>query len=288
MTDIKIAGIMRSGAYSPNRIGTDAAIFNAVTEQLRKRGCQVKVYSEEQLAAGEVTEDVVVNMCRQWHSIEVLQALEDRGVLVINSGYGIENCTHSRMTRILVGCNVPFPESIVVGTDEVVRSQLTSMGFTRCWVKRGDFHSVHKEDVSFVRSAEEAQEVLKEYFLRGIKRAVITKHIDGEQIKFYGVQGTNFFYHFHASQGAHALRGTGTTAVDVDLPRLRRICNRASEELDVKIYGGDCIVAPDGRITIIDFNDWPSFSPCRDAAATAIAKCVIARIKNQREGGARR
>ena len=55
MAEIKIAGIMRAGAYSPNHIGNDAAIFNVTAEQLRKRGCEVKVYSEEQLCAGEVT-----------------------------------------------------------------------------------------------------------------------------------------------------------------------------------------------------------------------------------------
>ena len=48
MADINIAGIMRAGAYSPNHIGNDTAIFNAVAEQLRKRGCIVNTYSEEQ------------------------------------------------------------------------------------------------------------------------------------------------------------------------------------------------------------------------------------------------
>ena len=43
MTDIKIAGIMRAGAYSPNHIGNDAAIFNATADQLRKRGCIVSI-----------------------------------------------------------------------------------------------------------------------------------------------------------------------------------------------------------------------------------------------------
>ena len=37
MAEIEIAGIMRAGAYSPNHIGNDAAIFNATAEQLRKR-----------------------------------------------------------------------------------------------------------------------------------------------------------------------------------------------------------------------------------------------------------
>ncbi len=48
---------------------------------------------------------------------------------------------------------------------------------------------------------------------------------------------------------------------------------------EVKIYGGDCIVDPDGSIRIIDFNDWPSFAPCRKEAAPYIAKCVLAAIR---------
>ena len=47
MAVIKIAGIMRAGAYSPNHIGNDTAICNAAAENLRKRGCVVNVYSEE-------------------------------------------------------------------------------------------------------------------------------------------------------------------------------------------------------------------------------------------------
>ena len=115
---------MRAGAYSPNHIGNDAAILNAVTEQLRKRGCEVNIYSEEQFINGNVSEDIIVNMCRERRSIDLLQKLEDEGRLVINSGYGIENCTRERMTRILMGHNIPYPESLMVDTDEVVKGKL--------------------------------------------------------------------------------------------------------------------------------------------------------------------
>ena len=65
MAEIKIAGIMRAGMFSPNRIGSDAAIFNIVAEQLRKRGCEVRLYSEEQFIAEGVEERIVLNMCRE-------------------------------------------------------------------------------------------------------------------------------------------------------------------------------------------------------------------------------
>lgn len=284
MSEIKIAGIMRAGAYSPNHIGNDAAIFNLVAEHLRKRGCEVNVYSEEQWMAGSVSENIIVNMCREQRSIQLLQQAEDQGKIVINSGYGIENCTRERMTRIILGSNIPYPESLIVNTDEGVRDALVKAKFTGAWIKRGDFHAMHKEDVSYVRHPEEAQEVLQEYFLRGIKRAVINRHLVGDLIKFYGVQGTPFFWWFypydegHSKYGLEAINGK-SRGIEFDKQHLQSICQSASEVLDVKIYGGDCIVDPDGSIRIIDFNDWPSFAPCRNEAAPHIAKCILNTIK---------
>lgn len=191
MAEIKIAGVLRAGAFSPNHISNDAAIINLVADQLRKRGCEVRTYSEEQLASGMVSEPVVINMCREQRSYRRLQEMEDSGALVINSGYGIENCTRERMSRILMGCGVPCPETIIVNTDEVIREQLHKAGINQCWIKRGDSHTMHKEDVTFARHAQEAQELLQEYFMRGIKRAVINRHLTGDLIKFYGIRGTD-------------------------------------------------------------------------------------------------
>ncbi|MDE6127081.1 MAG: hypothetical protein K2G30_09005 [Muribaculaceae bacterium] len=287
MAEIKIAGIMRAGAYSPNHIGNDAAIFNAAADELRKRGCLVNVYSEERFLNEGVSERIIVNMCREMKSIHKLQELEDGGALVINSGYGIENCTRERMTRILLGSGIPYPKSLIVGTDENVLQGLRAGGFERCWIKRGDFHAMHKEDVSYVRHPEEAQEVLQEYFLRGIKRAVINIHLEGDLVKFYGVQGTDYFFWFypydsgHSKYGLEAINGK-SRGIKFDEAELRRICDEASEALDIKIYGGDCIIDPDGSMRIIDFNDWPSFAPCRKEAAPHIAKCIFNTIKNRK------
>ncbi|MGN0211824.1 MAG: hypothetical protein ACI4AN_02615 [Muribaculaceae bacterium] len=284
MAEIEIAGIMRAGAYSPNHIGNDAAIFNATAEQLRKRGYVVNIYSEEQFNAGDIKEDVILNMCREQASIAKLQRLEDAGKLVINSGYGIENCTRERMTRILLGNGIPYPDSLIVNTDEAIKPLLKKSGFQSCWIKRGDFHAMHKEDVSYVRHPEEAQEVLQEYFLRGIKRAVINVHLTGDLVKFYGVKGSPFFFWFypfdegHSKYGHEAINGK-SRGIKFDVKEMKNICQRAAEELNVVIYGGDCIVSPEGEMRIIDFNDWPSFAPCRNEAAPHIAKSVVSLIK---------
>lgn len=279
MADIKIAGVMRAGAFSPNHIGNDTAIFNLTAEALRKRGCSVKVYGEEEFRNSEITEPVIMAMCREQSSIAKLQQLEDEGRLVVNSGYGIENCTRERMTRLLLGNGVPYPDSLIVNTNENVRNELEEGGFQQVWIKRGDFQTIHREDVSYCRHAEEAQEVLHEYFYRGIKRAVINRHLVGDLIKFYGISGTDFFYWFYPFEGGHSKYGyeliNGVSkGIEFDESKLHEICRKASEVLDVKIYGGDCVISADGDIQLIDFNDWPSFAPCRDEAAVHIAKCI--------------
>jgi hypothetical protein len=284
MAEIKIAGIMRAGIFSPNHIGNDAAIFNSVVEQLRKRGCEVNTYSEEQFCSGAVTEHIILNMCREMQSIHKLQECEDNGDLVINSGYGIENCIRERMARILIGTGIPYPQSLVVRTDEGIRDAMAANHMTRCWIKRGDSHTQHREDVTSVRHAEEAQEILQEFFLRGIKRAVINRHLEGDVVKFYGVLGTPFFLWFNPSEDNAARywqpsqQPTHKTP-DFDVEAFKASCIRAAETLDVRVYGGDAIIAPDGKFTLIDFDDWPSFAPCRTEAAQHIAKLTMKLIK---------
>ena len=287
MSDIRIAGIMRAGAYSPNHIGNDAAIFNAAADELRKRGCIVDIFSEERFIESDIDADVVLNMCREQASIAKLQSLEDKGVIVINSGYGIENCTREKMTRLLMGHGIPYPDSLIVNTNESVGRELVEAGFSSCWIKRGDFHAMHKEDVSYCRHIEEAQDMLQDYCLRGIRRAVINRHLEGDLVKFYGISGQPFFYWFypfdmgHSKYGYEAVNGK-SQGIPFSEDYLREICQKASDTLEVKVYGGDCIVDQDGSIRIIDFNDWPSFAPCRKEAAPFIAKCVLKTIRDKR------
>ena len=288
MADTKIAAILRAGAYSPNHIVNASAIINLTCEQLRKRGCQVKTYSEEQLIAGAVKEPIVIHMCRDQRSFPILQAMEDSGRLVINSGYGVENCTRERLTRILLGSGIPYPESLMVNTNQTVTEQMERIGMERAWIKRGDTYAMHKEDVTYVRHPEEAQEVLQEYFLRGIKRAVINRHLDGDQVKFYGVRDTDYFYCFYPFEKTYSSKGDdkaprrGGEEARFDIDKFRDACDRAADILDIRIYGGDAIIDPEGNFSIIDFNDWPSFAPCRVEASGVIARAILAEIKKRK------
>ena len=218
-------------------------------------------------------------------SIQATVSKNAARALALYQEYGIENCMRERMTRLLRESGIPSPESLLVATDENVLPLLEEKGYERCWVKRGDSHPVHKEDVAYARHPEEAQAIVKEFSLRGISRAVINRHLDGDLIKFYGVTDASFFYWFYPFEAGHSKYGCETVngaahRFRFDEKELKQIAQRAGDALDVKIYGGDCIVGADGKISVIDFNDFPSFAPCREEAATWIAEYILKEIKH--------
>ncbi|MDL2221740.1 hypothetical protein LJC35_04220, partial [Parabacteroides sp. OttesenSCG-928-N08] len=248
---------------------------------LRQAGYRVNEYIESDLLVKEISEPVIFNMVRDWRSIHTLQRLERESQrLVVNSGYGIENCTREKMTRLLTSNGISHPESLILSTNDDPSAALEEAGLHHCWIKRGDFHAIHREDVTYVRNREEAKGILKEYAIRGIETAVINEHLVGDLVKFYGVTGTDFFYWFYPSQIHHSKFGweviNGTAkGITFSEETLVDLCNRAAEVLGIHIYGGDCIISEDGEIRLIDFNDWPSFAPCRDEASQQIAKRII-------------
>lgn len=279
MSKLTIAGIRRENQFSPNHIGNDAAIFSLTVQHLRDLGCEVNEYIESDLIIHQFEETAIFNMVRNWTSIHKLQQMEDQGYTVINSGYGIENCTREKMTRLLMSNNISHPASLILPTDEDPTAALENAGFYNSWIKRGDFHAIHREDVTYVRNPEEAKTILKEYAIRGIKTAVVNEHLVGDLVKFYGVTGTDFFYWFYPSNQHHSKFGleqiNGTAkGIPFDDSKLQQLCSQAAEVLNIHIYGGDCIISDDGSIRLIDFNDWPSFAPCRDEAAPQIARRI--------------
>ncbi len=281
MKQNKIAGIVRGNCYSPNHVGNDAAVFNETIRHLELAGYEVTTYTEEDVLNREVLEPVIFTMARSKEVVEKLKEYENRGTVVVNSGYGISNCTREQMTRLLVDNNIPHPRSIITPTkDHHIAQRLKEEGMDNCWIKRGDFHAIHREDVTYVRHIEEAEGILSEYALRGIPNAVINEHLVGDLVKFYGVAGSDFFYWFypfnmnHSKFGHEQINGKAT-GIAFSVEDMHAICERSAQVLKVKIYGGDCIISPEGEIRIIDFNDWPSFAPCRDQAAPHIARCII-------------
>lgn len=286
MSKVRLTGVKRQTKYSPNHIGNDALIYNMTAQCLRDMGYDVQDYTEAEFVLSDIKDQFVFNMARDRSTIKWLQQLETKGSLVVNSGFGIDNCTRGKMTELLINNNIPHPRSIIIDTHDDPTEQLEEMGCNAFWLKRGDFHAIHREDVAFARSITEAKEILKEFAFRSIPNAVINEHLVGDLVKFYGVADTDFFFHFypfdisHSKFGHEAINGLAKE-YPFSIPELKAACDKASDVLNVKIYGGDCVVAKDGSFKIIDFNDWPSFAPCREQAAPKIAECIDKLVKQK-------
>ncbi|GHT72226.1 hypothetical protein AGMMS50262_00260 [Bacteroidia bacterium] len=277
--NVKIAGVRRGNRFSPNSVGNDTVIFNLTVEHLRKKGCEVTEYSEDEFLQTTMEADMIFNMARDMKSLRKLQRLEDAGVKVVNSGYGIENCTREKMTRLLLAHDIPHPKSVIVRTDEQLPQGVEWLA-NSCWIKRGDVHAIYSEDVTYVQVGEEAGQILQNFASRGIPSAVINEHLEGDLIKFYGVEGTDFFQWMYPDRLNHSKFGLEAVNGDVagysfDLELLKEYCSRVAHILNIHIYGGDGVVDKNGKVRIIDFNDWPSFAVCRNEAAPAITGCII-------------
>jgi len=89
--------------------------------------------------------------------------------------------------------------------------------------------------------------------------------LEGDVIKFYAVKNSGFFNWYYLNGKYHT---------DFDNKLLRDLISKSAEILGLSIYGGDAIISPEGNISIIDMNDWPSFAPVRDEASKHIAKLI--------------
>lgn len=285
MKSKNIGVVFRNREYSPNHIGTDAAILNQVCDLLRKRGCSVFTYSEDALvsANGDIHSDISLwlSMARSPRCLDTLSAMEARGARVVNSVQGVVNSRRGNMCRILAGNNIPLVDFYNAPTNELIVEELNKRGFEKCWVKQADAHSKHKEDVTFVRHAAEAQEISHEFFMRGIEEAVVCRHVEGEPIRFYGVRNTPFFlWFFTMRNNENGQKPEDMQQHELELSaRLQSLCDRAAEVLELDIYGGDCTLLPSGDPILTSVNDFPSFAPCRVVAAKAIVKHLLNLLK---------
>ncbi len=275
---IKVIGISRSSEYSPNHVDNDAAILEVVAEKLRDKGCEVEIWPEKEFVSKQIRTEFIFNMARDRSTIEYLKQLEDNGSVVVNSAYGIANCMRKSMTELLIRNGFAHPVSLIVPTDGKFTPELFP-----CWIKRGDSHAMVKEDVVYVECKEEAEQVLADFHSRGISEAVINEHLSGDLVKFYGVQGTDFFFSFYPTDACHSKLGLEifngeTCGYPFDKELLYQYSSRLAEIMNVPIYGGDCIISSTGEIRIIDFNDWPSFARCREEAGVKIAECIYHKV----------
>ena len=248
-----VLGVSRERRFSPGKVEDDAAILSSTAERLRKRGVEVRIVDGDEPLPRNVEPAMVFTMSQGNEALAWLDALTER-TTIVNSPEAIRACHRVVMADKLAAANVPQPAWTLAG-DDFPRE----LGVGP-WLKRGDVHAMEAGDVRRVFDEREWREGRAEFARRGITRAIVQAHVEGPVYKFYGVRG-GFFRAFGLPdsyrEAAEAAAEAGACA------------------LGLEVYGGDGVCGADGRVALIDVNDWPSFSRCRDDAAAAIAKRLI-------------
>ena len=230
----QILMVQRDESFSPNAVEKDLAILQAVGEKLRDRGASVSYVKEELLQdkrwkLGDRV-GIIFSMARSEKSLAVLQQAQAEGVMVVNDPRSIEICNSRRAIDGLMRSNrIPAAPYYERG---------------KGWIKADRGHDV--------RFAANEEEMLA--FKQQVEDPLLTAHVEGTLVKFYGVADR-----FFSPQG---------------YPQVAEAAARLARLVGIQVYGGDAVLLSDGTFAIIDFNDWPSFSSCREEAAAAICRLI--------------
>jgi len=276
---LKCLGIFRELQNSPNRETDDALILKAVLDQLRNLGIEPRAVTPEEFdemdLGGADRFDAVLPMCESYPRIKKLDALsKNSGILWLNPPSSVLACYRNTMVPRLSSLpDVRFPPSeirkVAKGHNHAPVSFDAPEGW---WIKRGDVHNTCDRDVVRANQWPETEAILKDFAEREIIEYVIQPHIDGDLIKFYSVGPGHWFTWFYHDP-VRARR------IPFDLDNLAGQVANAARVLELEIFGGDAIVSPSGRITVIDINSWPSFALVRQEAAVQISWHLQRKLK---------
>lgn len=279
---MRAVGISRSPLFSPNSAERDAAIFSAVAEMLRAHGWDVQCVAEDALSQEPLSAGVVFSMARGTKALTLLSRAERTGTVVVNSPSSLLRMDRAALTLLFARHGVPQPENkVLLLTDAEVETPAV-LPFP-LWLKRGDACAQGRGDVVRVgRDVAVLRAALHDFRQRGIRSAVLSRHAVGDLVKFYGVEGTGFFFTSYPTQPGHFTKfgleryNGAPHGYAFDAARLKALADHAARLTGFLVYGGDAVVGADGSMQLIDFNDWPSFGACRRDAAAAIAARIEA------------
>lgn len=264
MDSISLLGVYREKIFSPGKISDDAAILDRTLAELS--GTRYKAFTRQAETLDNLSfrPFLVLSMAQSERALKVLDNWQKSGTRIINSVQSVHNCYRKPLIHLLKEAGIPIPPSQIVPLEGV--EQNISLGSARgYWLKRADVHAIQSADVMRVGSGEELNRALRHFHRQKIEEVLVQKHVEGEVIKFYGVGRGEYFSAFMASS---------CEKISSRMKRLLKIAQQSAEVIGLEIYGGDAILTSEGRVVLIDLNDWPSFSRCCHAAAQGIARYI--------------
>ncbi len=259
-----IIGIYREKALSPGKVEADAAILQEVLAGLETLGWETATLSADDLPGEPPAARGILHLAQGPTALKRLLAWEAQGLRLINSPGAVIRCYRRYLPPILAAAGVPYPQTRCFALEEAERT------FSRDfpgpgWLKRAEIHAEGPGDVRFVPTVAEARQVLDDFRARGIDALVWQEHVPGREVKFYAVGPERFFW----AAASHGDAEAGKA-------RLAALAARAARAVGLTVFGGDAILTADGHPVLIDLNDWPSFSRCREEAAKEIVAHVLA------------
>jgi len=280
---MRALGVYREPEFSPGKVKHDAAILDTVLAELKRHGVEVSAISAARFVEGSPGgADLVLAMCQGERALGRLVALEQQGAIAVNSALAIRNCYRDLLCAGLVHAGVPVPTGALVRTG-ARPPDLSPLGVldldAPMFVKRGDLHALAPDDVQRVESRGALRSALAGMADRGVPVAYVQQAVEGRVVKFYGVSGGEYFAVLDEEGG----QGEQSSISDEVRLELARSAAAAAATLGLEAWGGDAVI--DGeRFIMIDFNDWPSFSRVREAAARAIARRCLMLARRPRQG----
>ena len=273
-------GILRDSKFSPN--SNDTAIMRTVSMELIHMGCKSTLVPESQLLPQAPPALSIFTMARSEKALDLLSRWQrEKSIYIINPPQGVRNCNRLRLVNLLRQASIPMPPTLPMCADAPLPRSLTYP----CWLKRADAAAQSPEDVAFIADKGQLFQHLQLMQQKGVNQFVISRHTEGDLVKFYGVAGTSFFYWYyptlqsipHSKFGLES-HNTPIRQIPFSADTLHHIATLCAQVTHCPVYGGDCIVDSKGDIYVIDFNDWPSFSPCIPEASRAIANLLMQNI----------
>ncbi|MBF0315431.1 MAG: hypothetical protein HQK50_07615 [Oligoflexia bacterium] len=292
LNQLLVLAIYREEAFSNHAITADRAIMDESCERICDRAEEFGFEVLVRRVPGEQYKELTVQELKSFHLIlsmaqgeDLLARLKRVEVesekcspsfpIVINSVDAIENCFRLNLSKKLKAAHLPYPEFLVIDPREIGAPASESLLIThfieRCgggvWVKRGDFHALSDQDVVFVKGQEELWQSLQHFCKEGVERVILQRHVEGDIFKFYKVIHRHFSYRkIHTSPTASLV-----THTHEQQQSMRLLAGRVGEELALEVYGGDIVIDGNGKLHVIDVNDWPSFRSSLKDAAIAVA-----------------
>lgn len=285
----RILAIRRAPEHSPNNVEKDAAILQEVVSRLRAQGRWVDVMSEERLCTLRLPQLAqyrqVLHMARQFSTLNRLQRLDAK---VINRPQSVQTTAHSRELTfsLLHEAGLPVPPfwAYEPEEDEMFQCEPHLQQLLPGWVKATRAHGAQPDDVAWVQTPLQADAAVLQLAAQQVPDIIVMKHVVGDLLKVYAVASPQQFFlrTFYPQEQNYSKFGMAEqhNAPLAHYPyspaSLQQLAQGIADVLGLQIFGFDVIVREDGSMTIIDVNDWPSFSACRTEAAEAICQIVNA------------